>query len=205
MPAPETLRAQDVGKTLGHVNLMADTFIANANVDDLRAITRNLLASGSPNLASVFTTAARLRLCQTNAKCPPNPSTLFTRRQSDGGIIPTPQLSEALARARSLYGAGMGFASLGVLEAVVKATVGLRWESGSEMSEILVKVDADIGQAIQSSKEEIEAGRVGDLAVARQTINGLWAAVTDSSFDCETWGGEFPFEKALGSIEFWKF
>ena len=53
MPAPATLlRAQDVGKTLGHVsvsrhsrssfvlidrlysNLMADTFIANAKVDE---------------------------------------------------------------------------------------------------------------------------------------------------------------------------
>lgn len=97
----------------------------------------------------MFTTTARSRLCQTNAKCPPNPSTLFTRRQSDGGITPTPQLTEALARARSLYGAGMGFASLGVLEAVVKATIGLRWEAGSEMSEILALVDADISQAIQ--------------------------------------------------------
>jgi hypothetical protein len=98
----------------------------------------------------------------------------------------------------------MGFASLGVLEAVVKATIGLRWEAGSEISEILALVDADISQAIQSSKEEIEAGRVGDLAIARQIINGLRVAVMDSFFDCETWSGEFPFERASGSIEYWK-
>jgi len=206
MPAPATiLRAQDVGKTLGHVNLMADTFIANAKVDDLRAITRNLLASGSPNLASAFTAAARSRLCQTNAQCPPNPSTLFTVRQSDGIIVPTSQLNEALSRARSLYGAGMGFASLGILESAVRATIGLRWEEVSELSDTLALVDADISQAIQSSKEEIDAGRVGDLTAARQIVGELRAVVRDSFLDCETWGGEFPFERASGSIEFWKF
>ncbi|KIM74734.1 hypothetical protein PILCRDRAFT_827939 [Piloderma croceum F 1598] len=184
---------------------MADTFIANAKVDDLRAITRSLLASGSPNLASAFTTAARSRLCQTNAKCPPNPSTLFAIRQNDGMVVPTSQLNEALSRARTLYGAGMGFASLGVLESVVRATIGLRWEDVSELSDILALVDADISQAIQSSKEEIDAGRIGDLASARQIVTELRVAVRDSFVDCETWGGEFPFERASGSIEFWKF
>jgi hypothetical protein len=28
--------------------------------------------------------------------------------------------------------------------------------------------------------------------------------VRDSLIDCEAWGGEFPFERASGSIEFWK-
>jgi len=43
----------------------------------------------------------------------------------------------------------MGFASLGVLESVVKATLGLRWEKVGETSEILALVDVDISQAIQ--------------------------------------------------------
>jgi hypothetical protein len=99
----------------------------------------------------------------------------------------------------------MGFASLGVLESVVRATIGLRWEDVGELSDILALVDADISQAIQSSKEEIDAGRIGDLASARQIVTELRAAVRDSFLDCETWGGEFPFERASGSIEFWKF
>jgi len=98
----------------------------------------------------------------------------------------------------------MGFASLAVLESVVRATIGLRWEDVGEMSDILALVDADISQGIQSSKEEIEAGRVGDLVVARQIVAELRGAVKDSFIDCETWGGEFPFERASGSIEFWK-
>lgn len=43
----------------------------------------------------------------------------------------------------------MGFASLGVLEAIVKATIGLRWEADSEISELLALVDVDISQGIQ--------------------------------------------------------
>lgn len=54
-----------------------------------------------------------------------------------------------MARARSLYGAGMGLASLGVLESVVRGTIGLRWEEMGEMSDVLALVDADISQAIQ--------------------------------------------------------
>jgi hypothetical protein len=47
----------------------------------------------------------------------------------------------------------MGFASLGVLESVVRATIGLRWEDVGELSDILALVDADISQAIQVSGE----------------------------------------------------
>lgn len=43
----------------------------------------------------------------------------------------------------------MGLASLGVLESVVRGTIGLRWEEMGEMSDVLALVDADISQAIQ--------------------------------------------------------
>jgi len=125
-------------------------------------------------------------------------------RQSDRAIVPTSQLDDTLAQARALYGAGMGFASLVILESIVRATVGLRWKEGGELSDILTVVDADISQAIQSSKEEIDAGRVGDFTIARQIVGELRAVVRDSFHDCEVWGGEFPFERASGSIEFWK-
>jgi hypothetical protein len=43
----------------------------------------------------------------------------------------------------------MGFASLSILAAVVKATVGLRWEEDGEIADTLAEIDADLGQAIQ--------------------------------------------------------
>ena len=66
-------------------------------------------------------------------------------------MVPTPQLNDALTRARSLYGAGMGFASFGILASVVRATLGIRWEEDGEMADALAAIDADIGQAIQAS------------------------------------------------------
>jgi len=49
-----------------------------------------------------------------------------------------------------MYGAGMGFSSLGLLSSVVRATLGLRWEDDGDMADILAVVDIDIGQAIQA-------------------------------------------------------
>jgi hypothetical protein len=136
-----------------------------------------------------------------------------------------PSLHDLLTRARSLYGAGLGFASLGLLSSIVRATIGLRWEDNGDMADILAVIDADIGQAIQasiawpnyipytrpyrspsqSSKEEIEGGGVVDFTLAREAKNDLRCAVNDSLADVKSWGGEFPFERAASSIEYWKF
>src|SRR5438477_12128534 len=108
----------------------------------LRAIVRNTLSNGTPGFASAFTTAARSRFCQINTKVITTNSTLFTRTSSDE-VVPTPQLNDALTRARTLYGAGMGFASLSILAAVVRATVGFRWDEDGDMAEALAAIDAD--------------------------------------------------------------
>jgi len=204
MPAPDiTYRQIDPRPSLGHVNLMVDTFIANASADDLRSIVRNLLATGPPGLAPAFTSAARSRLRQTNSKVHNSPY-LFQRQTRDKPSAPMPSLHDLLTRARSLYGAGLGFASLGLLSSIVRATIGLRWEDDGDMADILAVNDADIGQAIQSSKEEIESGGVADFTLAREAKNDLRCAVNDSLADVKSWGGEFPFERAAASIEYWK-
>ncbi|KAG6848843.1 hypothetical protein H0H93_013563 [Arthromyces matolae] len=188
----------------GHRNLMVDTFIANANVDDLRSIVRSLLATNSPGLASSFTNAARSRLGQTDSKTCVNPYALFTHQSPTMYAAPTQYLHDVLIRARALYGAGMGFASLKVLTSIVRASVGLQWDEDSDLATLFAFIDADIGQAIQSSKEEIEGGRVGDWGAARETIDDLRRVVKESKKDVQTWGGEFPFEGTISSLEYWK-
>ncbi|OBZ74957.1 hypothetical protein A0H81_05081 [Grifola frondosa] len=149
MPAPESIppRARDARPVLGHVNLMVDTLIANASIDDLRAIVRSTLATTSPPVASAFTAAARHRLGD-QCDCPTVSVRSFhqERRRNDR---PDPRVDECSRSQSVLYGAGMGLASLGVLGVVVRATVGLRWEEGSSMENILASIDADISQAIQ--------------------------------------------------------
>lgn len=51
----------------------------------------------------------------------------------------------------------------------------------------------------------MEGGRVNDISAARETVLELRRAVKDSSADVQAWGGEFPFERASASIEYWKF
>lgn len=125
-------------------------------------------------------------------------------KMSDGSSRPSSELPHILRRARVLYGAGMGFTSLGVLAEVVRSTVGMRWEEDSEMADVLTAIDADMTQAIQSSKEETGAGRVADIAVARAAVGDLQSALVSSSRDVESWGGEFPFDRAAASIQYWK-
>lgn len=117
----------------------------------LRSIVRNLLATGPPGIAPAFTNSARSRLRQTNAKTMGSAFSFFDHQPHTGSIVPTQRLYDTLTRARLLYGAGMGFASLGLLASIVRATLGLQWEEDDDMEDILAIVDADIGQAIQAS------------------------------------------------------
>lgn len=117
--------------------------------------------------------------------------------------MPTAELMNSLVRVRALYGAGMGFAGVKILAVVVKATIGLRWDAGSRIEDTLAAIDADISQALQSSKEEMEAGRA-DMVEARQAIENLRTALAESVQDVESWDGYHPFERGVASLEYWK-
>ena len=54
----------------------------------------------------------------------------------------------------------------------------------------------------QSSREEKEGGRLINFDAARQALEDLREALRESREDVETWGGEFPFERATLGIDF---
>ncbi|KAF7421346.1 hypothetical protein PC9H_011869 [Pleurotus ostreatus] len=206
MPAPEAFpRNQDGRPALGHVNLMLDTFLCNASIEDLRAAVRGLLSSGSPGIASAFTTAARTQLQKTsNTSVLQSPMPIFAISSQTASWQPTKRLADMLMRARSLYGVGMAFSSLDILAAIVRAASELRWPSDGEMADTLAMIDADIAQALQSCKEETEAGRVEDIRLARESITKLRIAVEECHKQVEAWGGEIPFERSSSSLELMK-
>ena len=169
----------------------------------MRAIVRATLATCPPNAAVAFAAAARKRLAHVNAKAVHLPPNLFVLTES-GLAVPGENLEDTLRRSRSLYGAGLGFASLDILAAVVKATIGLRCDVDGPMTDSLCAVDADISQAVQSAKEEVAAGRVIDMSTARATLHDMGARTAESFQDTSAWGGEFPFEQARASVQYWK-
>jgi len=182
---------------------MVDTLIVNANIDDLRAIVRATLASSPPTMAGTFTGAARHRLHQTNAAEAPSTGDLF-RTGADGLAVPAPELKTVLIRARALYGAGLGLSSLKVLASVVRATKGHRWEEDGIMENTFSDIDADISQALQSTREELDGGRVSDITKARDVLHELRSTIQESQQEVKSWGGVYPFERAAATLEFWK-
>jgi hypothetical protein len=115
----------------------------------------------------------------------------------------------------------MGFSSLSILAAVVRATVGLRWEEEGDLALTLAEIDADLGQAIQvrlfglrrvrkfieglveqSLKEEKQGSRLVIFDTAHQALEELRDVLRQSRADVEAWGGEFPFERASLGIDF---
>ncbi|VDB88467.1 unnamed protein product [Peniophora sp. CBMAI 1063] len=192
-------------RLLNHVNLMVDSFVANADADDLRATVRALLASTSPSTAVAFTKAARARLTKTHTAHVAPGSQLFAPDPSHPGFVtPGPDITDVLRHARALYGSGLGLAGFELLLEVVQATRGLRWAENGPTGDLLAVIDADCCQAIQSAKEEIDGGRAGHPDRVRATIARARVVLGQSAKDVATWSSDFPFERALTSIEVWK-
>ncbi|KAF7334630.1 hypothetical protein MVEN_02293400 [Mycena venus] len=149
-----------------------------------------------PGLVTAFMTSTRARLYQRSGS-----GTDLKHPFSDAGDAPAPQLLASLARARMLYGSGLGFASLKPLAAVVRCTIGHRWDPEGQAADALVMADADIAAGLQSCKEELQGGVAVDYTAGRAALDDLAAALVASRRDVDGWGGEFPFERALSSVQ----
>ncbi|KAH9940484.1 uncharacterized protein BXZ73DRAFT_75572 [Epithele typhae] len=198
-------------KSLGHVNLMVDTLIANVDETDLRAMVRGLLSASTPAIASTFTDVARERLRRAAATALPPPRTLFAQvpetAGQDTGVetwAATPALRPVLRRTRAAYGAGIALDALGVLAAVVADATPSRWAPDSALEALLAEIDADISQAVESAKQECDAGRVDDPEAPQATRAALLAALQAAEAAAAGWGGDFPFERGLASVQEWK-
>ncbi|CCM04163.1 uncharacterized protein FIBRA_06325 [Fibroporia radiculosa] len=203
MPGARDVRPRIPHPVLGHVNLMVDTLIANASADDLRAILRGTIATSPLSVASTLTAVARRQLLQTKAATILPEQQLFITRSADGSTVPSAELPGFLSQIRALYGAGLGFASLKILAMLVKAAEGVHCEEGSELEGLLASIDVDISQAIQSSKEEIESGRVMDWHAAKETVDNLREVIKENRKMVESRGKGYLFEQGAIGLHFW--
>lgn len=137
----------------------------------------------------------------------------------------TPHANELVARARALFGAGLGLASLSLLTLLINGTHGLRWSEDGSFVDALAVLDGDIAQAIQSSSEEVAQLAVAALAASStasstsssgnrtqradqitseegcKAISELRMALKSCEEEVEAWGGEFPFQRGLANVE----
>jgi hypothetical protein len=172
---------------------------SNDRPHSLHAFIRSCLASGGPELAANFREAARNHLRETYLRNPPQDAVFFVK--VDSAVVPTPDLNNALAQACTLFGAGLGFASLGILA----SSIGLKWMPNSEMSDTLAVMNIDICLALQvsfpfgrqffppnsfsqSSREELDHGWA-DLSMVHTAIADIHSAVKSSFEDTKQWKG----------------
>lgn len=94
--------------------------------------------------------------------------------------------------------------ALRYLAPAMQQTVGLRWEEDDEMALSLALLDADMTQAIQSSKEELMREKASGVNEARAVVKELRLRLSEASASVKSWGGEFPFERTQASLEHWK-
>ena len=160
-----------------------------------------MLATNPPSVAQAFTTAARQRLLRVDATAIPDTTGIFDAGAGDRTAAPTEKLHDILVRIRTLYGSGLGFASLRILSRVVGTTIGIRWENDSDMEDVLANIDADISQAVQSCKEELAGGHVRDISIARTALRKLRSCLADCRAEVESWGGEFPFSRGSSNAD----
>lgn len=110
-----------------------------------------MLASKTPGLVSAFITSTRTRLHQRQSSSVGDWLKFELPFNSDTEAL-APQLQATLTRARLFYGSGLGFASLPLLTAIVRSTIGARWIPEGGVANALVVVDADLDQALQVRK-----------------------------------------------------
>ena len=165
-----------------------------------------MIATSPPSSASSLASLARRRLVQTGATSVPSSEGLFVsdRSRSADLTMPTDTLRRVLSRARALYGAGLGFASLRVLAVVVRAAKGVQWLEGGELETTLAAIDVDISQAIQSCTEELGSGRAADPMFVKTALNELRTAVKENRRVVDAGRGGYLFEQGENALDFWK-
>jgi len=169
----------------------------------IRAAVRAMLATTAPSAAGAFTKAARARLTKAYPSHIPTDRDLFVLDE-EGYVHPTTDLAHVLRHARSLYGAGLGLLALDVFNEIIRSLFGQRWEPDGDTADVLAVVDADLCQAIQSTKEEIEAGRAGEPAQVHAVVARLRMTLQQSAADVMVWSRDSPFERAAASVDCWK-
>ena len=106
------------------------------------------------------------------------------------------------------YGAGLGVESLETLNNIVEVVAETHWKEDdgvNRMENILAAIDQDISQAVESAKQQIEAGHIDDIERAGQVKEALFKALQKCEQSVGAWNAEmFPFPRGLESVRGWR-
>ncbi|KAF2166034.1 hypothetical protein M409DRAFT_55381 [Zasmidium cellare ATCC 36951] len=140
--------AQHKEVKMAHVNLMADTVIANLPEEALRSVLRSMLAT-DPSITSTFEDRSRDYLRKTSRK-----RFGFWESSSDG-LIPTKELQTAQQRMRSMLGCGMCYEAVPILTDIIKDVARHNNVLSPQLTKLLSALDGDIVQTVTAVQKTL--------------------------------------------------
>lgn len=188
-----------------HVNMMADTIIANLPVDGLRTVVRGILTSKS-DMAAVLEEQTKEYLRETAARFS---NAVVIQQLPDGSFQTTSLFDELQQRIRCSIGCGMCYQTLPLLQAIVDqaAPITLRPDQtqpdGNTFLSKVASVDADIVQAMTAVQKTLfVAEGTRDLTDAeRQPMEALLRSLVDCRAKWEGKQQTFVFERGLDAVK----
>ncbi|EAU37375.1 conserved hypothetical protein [Aspergillus terreus NIH2624] len=187
-----------------HVNMMADTIIANLPVDGLRTVVRGILTSKS-DMVAVLEEQTKEYLRETAARFS---NAVVIEQLPDGSFKTTSLFDELQQRIRCSIGCGMCYQTLPLLQAIVDqaAPITLRPDQTQPYRDTFLSkvasVDADIVQAMTAVQKTLfVAEGTRDLTDAeRQPMEALLRSLVDCRAKWEGKQQTFVFERGLDAV-----
>jgi hypothetical protein len=180
----------------GHVNMMADTNIANLPIEGLRAVMRGILAN-RPDCTPVFEEQTRHYLGETASRFS---NIIVIDQTSDGSVQTTPSFQQLRKRICCMVGCGLCYQALPLLQEIVEQVSKINIESGqSAIVDQIAGVDGDIIQAITAVQKTlfVESGSRELSEAERVPLEALLVSLTACKAAWEKNSLPFVLERGL--------
>jgi hypothetical protein len=180
----------------GHVNMMADTNIANLPIEGLRAVMRGILAN-RPDCTPIFEEQTRNYLEETASKFS---DVVVVEQTVDGTSQTTPSFQQLRKRICCMVGCGLCYQAIPLLRSIVEQVSQIKLNSDqSAIVNEIAGVDGDIIQAITAVQKTlfVETGSRKLSETERQPLKALLKALMASKSAWETNAQPFVLERGL--------
>lgn len=161
----------------GHVNMMADTNIANLPIEGLRAVMRGILAN-RPDCTPVFEEQTRHYLGETASQFL---NVTVIDQASDGSFQTTSAFHQLRKRICCMVGCGMCYQAIPLLQEIVEQVSTIKLGPGqSAIVDQIAGVDGDIIQAITAVQKTlfVESGSRDLSDTERAPLEALLTSLT---------------------------
>ncbi|KAJ6002220.1 hypothetical protein N7499_001915 [Penicillium canescens] len=180
----------------GHVNMMADTNIANLPVEGLRAVMRGILAN-RPDCTPIFEEQTKNYLEETASKFS---DVVVVEQTVDGPFRTTPSFQQLRKRICCMVGCGLCYQAIPLLQSIVEQVSQIKLSSDqSAIVDEIAGVDGDIIQAITAVQKTlfVETGSRQLSETERQPLEALLKALMTGKSAWETNAQPFVLERGL--------